>query len=189
MQKVVLILALMFGFEAFAGEAPEKFQNPIFNNKLYSGGKKVFSHDILITPTYITDYDDNDSDAKCEYITEDEKGILLKCNYFKLLGSIDYIVYEMFYARYKTDWTSVDGTKQCNVWNCSYEVKEGKIEAQGANAPSALESEIYNCAEEKDSFHDFPTGGPKMNCLDELKLRGWDKYIPGKWIKKINTWQ
>ena len=73
MYKVILILSLMLGFETLAGEAPEKFQNLIFNNKLYSAGKKVFSHDILITPTYITDYDNEDSDAKCEYITEDER--------------------------------------------------------------------------------------------------------------------
>lgn len=189
MYKVILILSLMLGFETLAGEAPEKFQNPIFNNKLYSAGKKVFSHDILITPTYITDYDNEDSDAKCEYITEDERGILLKCNYFKLLGGVDYITYEMFYARYYRDFKDIGEDKTCDVWNCSFGVKEGKIEELGANAPSALYSKIDNCTGEKDSFHDFPTGGPKMNCLDELKARGWDKYIPGKWVQKINIWQ
>ena len=81
-----MIFSLVLGFEAFAGEAPEKFQNPIFNNKLYSGGKKVFSHDILITPTSITDYDNSAGNAECEYIAENEKSILLKCNEPQMLS-------------------------------------------------------------------------------------------------------
>ena len=187
MKKAILIFSFILSFEAFAGETPEKFQNPIFNDMLYGGGNKNFSHDLRVTPTSITDYDDGQTNGICEYITEDKNGFLLKCEYPDFIKG--YVVYEMFYARYQVDWTDIDKEKWCKVWQCSFQVKDGKIEAHGENAPSPHYSKIYHCAGEKDSFHDFPTGGPKMNCLDELKLRGWEKYIPGKWIKKVNTWQ
>ena len=187
MRKFILILSFILSFEAFAGEVPEKFQNPIFNDVLYSGGNKTFSHDILITPTSITDYDNSQTNGICEYITEDENGFLLKCEYPDFIKG--YVVYEMVYARYQTDFRMTGGSLYCDVWMCSFEVENGQIQALGVNAPENHHSKIYHCAGEKDSFHDFPTGGPKMNCLDELKLRGWEKYIPGKWIKKVNTWQ
>ena len=189
MKKIVFALGLMMGFEAIAGEVPEKFQNPVFNDMLYSNGNRIFSHDIKVTPTGIKDYDDEQMDATCEYIAEDEKGFLLKCNYPKFLDGDPYELYEMFYARYQVDFTNIGGNKECSVWNCSFKVKNGKIEALGPNAPTSHSSKVYNCANEKDRWKDFKYSGPKMNCLDELKERGWEKYIPGKWEKKVNTWQ
>ena len=184
MKKIVFMLSLMVGLEAFAKEVPEKFQNPIFNDILYSGGNKSFSHDIKVTPTGIKDYDNEYGDATCEYIVEDEKGFLLKCKnvYNK------HTLYEMYYARYQSDFTNVGGSKKCSVWNCTFDIVDGKIDARGTNAPTSYGSKVYNCAGEKDKWKDF-SKGPYMNCMDELKERGWDKYIPGKWEKKINTWQ
>ncbi|MBP5615831.1 MAG: hypothetical protein J6X42_04705 [Alphaproteobacteria bacterium] len=187
MKKIVFALGLMMGFEAVATEAPEKFQNPIFNDMLYSNGNRPFSHDIRVTPTSITDYDYPETSGVCEYILEDEKGFLLKCQYPDFIKG--YETYEMFYARYQSDFTNVSGKKWCEVWNCSFEVKNGKIESSGNNAPISNLSNVLQCDGEKDTWKDFQDGGPKMNCLDELKERGWDKYIPGKWEKKINTWQ
>ena len=187
MQKAVLIMFMMMSFEAFAEQAPQKFQNPIFNDMLYSGGNKSFSHDVKVTPTSITDYDTSQTSGVCEYLIEDEKGFMLKCEYPDFIKG--YVTYEMYYARYQTDWTEVNGGKWCNVWNCSFEVEDGIIQALGVNAPNSHYSKVYNCAGEQDRWEDFPIGGPKMNCLDELKERGWEKYIPGKWVKKVNTWQ
>ena len=187
MRKVVLILSLIVSFRVFAENIPQKFQNPIFNDMLYGGGNKSFSHDISVTPTSITDYDDEEMKGICEYLAEDEKGFLLKCEYPDDVEG--YTLYEMFYARYLTDFRAVGGEKGCSVWQCSFEVTDGIIEAWGENAPMPHYSKVDNCEGEKDELHDFPPGGPKMNCLDELKARGWEKYVPGKWIKKINTWQ
>lgn len=185
MKRIIFVLSMIMGLDAIAGEVPEKFQNPVFNDILYSGGNKSFSHDIKVTPTGIKDYDNEYGDETCEYIVEDEKGFLLKCTDIH----DGYELYEMFYARYQVDFTNIGGDKECSVWNCVFDVENGKIVGLGTNAPTSHSSKVYNCAGEKDRWKDFKYSGPKMNCLDELKERGWEKYIPGKWEKKVNTWQ
>ena len=179
MKKFVLILSLVLGFEAFAGEAPEKFQNPIFNNKLYSGGKKVFSHDILITPTYITDYDNSNGNAECEYIAENEKSILLKCNEPHVLSQGDFWSYRLFFVKYKDEWP--DGKKECNVWVCEIFLDDNGMpeEYQSKFAPIYV-SKIFNCADEK-NYYDEHFNYEKIDCQKEYEDRNWQKYIPGRW--------
>lgn len=189
MKKIIFAVVVFLSLEALAEDAPEKFKNPIFNDMLYSGGNKSFAHDIRVRPTGIKDYDNEAQDYECVYLAEDEKGFLLKCDNTKLLEGDLIQRYKMFYARYQTDFTESGGGKYCDVWNCDFVVEKGKIIGLGANAPVSHVSRVDNCAGEKDIWKDFGHGGPKMNCLDELKARGWEKYIPGKWEKKINTWQ
>ena len=179
MKKFVLILSLVLGFEAFAGEAPEKFQNPIFNNKLYSGGKKVFSHDILITPTSITDYDNSAENAECEYIAENEKSILLKCNEPHVLSQGNFWSYRLFFVKYKDEWS--DGTKECNVWVCEIILDNDGMpkEYQDKFAPIYV-SKIFNCEDEKDYNKERPNY-EKIDCQKEYEDRNWQKYIPGRW--------
>ena len=40
--------------------------------------------------------------------------------------------------------------KECNVWNCSFEIKDGKIVPYGANRPVPNYSRVYICEDEKD---------------------------------------
>ena len=179
MRKAILILSFILSFEAFAGEVPEKFQNPIFNNKLYSGGNKSFSHDILITPTYITDYDNKYGNEVCQYITEDEKGILLKCkNAYDKENA--YNSYEMFFIKYKTDFRQTNGGLYCYVWSCDVFLDEKGRQRENFYMTAELHlSEVNNCDEEKDYYKDFKPDYPKINCVEEFKTRGWDKYILG----------
>ena len=186
MKKIIFAVVVLLSFEAVAADAPEKFKNPIFNDILYSGGNKTFAHDIRVSPTGIKDYDLPNDNIRCIYLAEDEKGFLLKCEYHDI-GT--YEDYEFIYARYQTDFTKSGGGKYCDVWHCTFEIENGKIEPYFENAPALHVSHVYNCEGEKDIWKDFGHGGPTMNCLDELKARSWEKYIPGKWEKKVNTWQ
>lgn len=186
MRGIIFVISMFLSIEAVAGEVPDKFKNPIFNDMLYSGGNKNFSHDIRVTPISKKDYDDSDEDATCTYLVEDDTGFLLKC--VPILKTRKYELYEMFYARYQTDFTDVGGRKECNVWNCSFEIKDGKIVPYGANRPVPNYSRVYICEDEKDYYNDFGGDKPKMNCMDELKARGFEKYIPGKWEKIVNEW-
>ena len=188
MRGIIFVISMFLSIEAVAGEAPDKFKNPIFNDILYSGGNKTFSQDIRVTPTSIKNYDNEVGDAICTYLVEDDKGFLLKCDNTKLLKNGVIETYEMFYARYQTDFTDVGGRKECNVWNCSFEIKDGKIVPYGANRPVPNYSRVYICEDEKDYYNDFGGDKPKMNCMDELKARGFEKYIPGKWEKIVNEW-
>ena len=179
MRKFILILSLILSFEAFAEQAPQKFQNPIFNNKLYSGGKKVFSHDILITPTSITDYDDSKENAECEYITENEKAILLKCNEPHTLYEGVFRAYRLFFVKYKDEWS--DGTKDCNVWECLIILDDkGMPKTYQSKFAPIYVSKIFNCADEK-NYYDEHFNYEKIDCQKEYEDRNWQKYIPGRW--------
>lgn len=178
MRKFILVLSFILSFNAFAGETPEKFQNPIFNNKLYSGGNKSFSHDILITPTYITDYDNKYGDEVCQYVTEDEKGVLLKCkNAYDTENA--YNSYEMFFVKYKGE--SYEGQKKCYVWECLIILDENGMpkKYQDKFAPIYV-SKIFNCADEKD-YYDEHYNYEEIDCQKEFEDRNWQKYIPGRW--------
>ena len=175
MKKIVFAVCLLMGFEAVAAEAPEKFQNPIFNDMLYSAGKKVFAHDIKVTPTSITDYDNEQESAICKYIAEDEKAILLKCRY-TYEGNSEYNIYKMFYVRFRSDFRKVGEGVYCHVWRCTFFWHEKEKKWEGYDLRPRLQlSKINNCADEKD----YQPSYPDMNCLEEFKARGWDKYISG----------
>ncbi|MBR1915971.1 MAG: hypothetical protein IJ830_06015 [Alphaproteobacteria bacterium] len=175
MKKIVFVLGLMMGFEAVATEAPEKFQNPIFNDMLYSAGNKSMSHDIKVTPTSITDYDHKYSNEICKYVTENETAVLLKC---KEADSNEpkYDTYRMFYIRYRSDFRKVGDGVYCHVWVCPFFWLEKEKKWEGFSLrPSLHLSKIDNCADEEDYWQN----DTDMNCLEEFKARGWDKYISG----------
>ena len=174
MKKMILwMLIVLFGCAPEVKKTPKLFQNPMFNEVLYGTGNKNSSHDMRITPTSLTDYDSPEESADCEYITEDAKGVLLKC---KDQWGEEYL---LIFARYKVAFDDDEENKRCDVWICSYEIREGRI-SEGSTYLSTVSSKVFNCANEKDSIRDFKNG-PKINCFDEIRARGWDKYIPAKW--------
>jgi len=174
MKKMILwMLIVLFGCAPEVKKTPKLFQNPMFNEVLYGRGNKNSSHDMRITPTSLTDYVSPEANADCEYITEDAKGVLLKCKEKWIEEE-----YLLIFSRYKAVYNHGED-KWCDVWICSFVVREGKI-SEGSTYLSTVSSKVFNCANEKDSFRDFKNG-PKINCFDEIRARGWDKYISAKW--------
>ena len=196
MKKYLLACLLIFlSMPAWSAEAPKEFKNPIFNDILWAYNWND-ARDMRITPSYI---DTSRSDLlgprdipyeekffrshECEYITEDDKGILLKCETVEPLWRVENgnnISYEFVFIRYR-DFYIPWQKEYCFVWECSFSVDEGKIQLWGQerkHRPGSLYSKIYKCDDEEiDSIKD-PKEPPE--CYDELIKRGWDKYIPGK---------
>ncbi len=196
MKKYLLACLLIFlSTPAWSAEAPKEFKNPIFNDILWAYNWND-ARDMRITPSYIDTshsdllgprdipYEEKFSRShECEYITEDDKGLLLKCKkmfplWIKNEGS--HIYYEFVFIRYR-DFYIPWQKEYCFVWECSFSVDEGKIQLWGQerkHRPGSLYSKIYKCDDEEiDSIKD-PKEPPE--CYDELIKRGWDKYIPGK---------
>ena len=175
MKKIVFAVCLVMGFEVVAAEAPEKFQNPIFNDILYSAGNKSMAHDIRVTPMSITDYDNKYGNKICKYVAEDEKAILLKCRYIRD-DKKEYDMYEMFYVRFRSDFRRIGDRIYCHVWRCRFFWLEKEKKWEGYDFKTTLHlSKVDNCTDEKD----YQPSYPDMNCLEEFKARGWDKYISG----------
>lgn len=196
MKKYLLACLLIFlSVPAWSTEAPKEFKNPIFNDILWASSW-VSARDMRITPSYI---DTSRSDLlgsrkipyeekffrshECEYITEDDKGILLKCETVEPLWRVengDNISYEFIFVRYRRVY-SAPQSNNCRVWNCSFDIENGKIQLWGQerkHEPSPLYSKIYKCDDEELDSFESPKEPPE--CYDELIKRGWDKYIPGK---------
>ena len=192
------LLACLLSFlsvPAWPAEAPKEFKNPIFNDILWASNW-VSARDMRVTPNYI---DTSRSDLlgprdipyeekffrshECEYITEDDKGVLLKCETVEPLwrqGGGDYISYEFIFIRYRRVY-SAPQSNNCRVWNCTFSVDEGKVQLWGQerkHEPSPLYSKIYKCDDEELDSFESPKEPPE--CYDELIKRGWDKYIPGE---------
>ena len=170
MQKYLLLILLVIAMpvRAESEEAPEKFKNPIFNNIIYSENYKI-SHDSKVTPTYIEDLMTG-YDEECSYITEDDKAIFLKCHSAEK-GRFEAITYEMYFAKYKTVFDATN-KQTCWVWSCNFHIVNGFISNY---FPAAMSSKVANCDDEEEY-----TTYTEFSCLDELKARGWDKYIPAK---------
>lgn len=154
--------------------SPRKFKNPIFNNTLWTGNPKL-ANDIYLTPTHIYDKRSPNSDELCEYITEDEKGVLLKCKYLDSEDEVDW--YHFLFIRYKWEDTQKNIT-QCNVEQCIFYPRPFPGEPDGKVFSNAFSSDIP-CLDEKTKVYTIrnnPT--PTPDCREELHLRGWDKYIP-----------
>ena len=174
MKKMILwVLIVLSGCAPEVKKTPKLFQNPMFNEVLYGTGNKNFSHDMRITPTSLTDYDSPEESVVCEYITEDAKGVLLKCKNEWLKEK-----YLLIFSRYKAVYNHGED-KWCKVWICPFRIEEGKIDEYYTHL-STVSSKVFTCANEKDSFRDFKNG-PKIDCFDEIRARGWDKYITAKW--------
>ena len=196
MKKYLLACLLIFlSVPAWSAEAPKEFKNPIFNDILW-GVAPHAALDMYVTPTYI-DYTHSNlfgpqnisyeekffRGKECKYITEDDKGVLLKCEtvaptWKKIRGNK--IEYEFIFIRYRRVY-SAPQNNNCRVWNCSFSVKNGKIRLWGQeekDEPSPLYSKIYKCDDEELDSFESPKEPPE--CYDELIKRGWNKYIPGK---------
>ena len=180
MQKYLLLILLLTAIPVRAENvpAPDKFKNPIFNNTIYSENYKS-SHDSEVTPTYIKDVrckvkggiycNHPGADERCEYITEDDKAILLKCQYVSISNLSHYV---MLVAKYKMVFSP--SRTACFVWRCSFDTGNGFID----NYNSALmRSEYPNCDDEEEYDH----YKHDVRCSEELKARGWDKYLNAKW--------
>lgn len=165
MKKILLLFFMFLSSSVQAKEAPDKFRNPIFNDTLWTSNMNL-AHNMKVTPTYIDELD-YPYYSTCEYLTEDDKGILLKCHPSYMRDG--YTNYNMLYVRYKYN-------KTCSVWLCLFEIDEGEVKAMGMGTPSALSSNVFNCEdEEKEPLSIEPL--EPMNCMEELKARGWEKYI------------
>ncbi len=196
MKKYLLACLLIFlSVPAWSAEAPKEFKNPIFNDILW-GVAPHAALDMYVTPTYI-DYTHSNlfgpqnisyeekffRGKECKYITEDDKGVLLKCEtvaptWKKIRGNK--IEYEFIFIRYRRVY-SAPQNNNCRVWNCTFSVKNGKIRLWGQeekDEPSPLYSKIYKCDDEELDSFESPKEPPE--CYDELIKRGWNKYIPGK---------
>lgn len=78
----------------------------------------------------------------------------------------------MFFARYKEMYKHPI-EQICRVWWCSFDIEYGVIASMNHAAP--MSSKVANCDDEEEY-----TTYTEFSCLDELKARGWDKYIPAK---------
>ncbi len=196
MKKYLLACLLIFlSTPAWSAEALKEFKNPIFNDILW-GVAPHAALDMHVTPTHI-DYTHSNlfgpqnipyeekffRGKECKYITEDDKGVLLKCvtvapTWKKIRGNK--IEYEFIFIRYRRVY-SAPQSNNCRVWNCTFSVDEGKVQLWGQerkHEPSPLYSKIYKCDDEELDSFESPKEPPE--CYDELIKRGWDKYIPGK---------
>lgn len=77
----------------------------------------------------------------------------------------------MYFAKYKTVF-KYSKEQSCNVWWCSFDIENGYITNYYM---AAMSSKVANCDDEEEY-----TMYTEFSCLDELKARGWDKYIPAK---------
>lgn len=168
---------------------PLEFKNPVFNLTMQLQGKII--RDYRITPTDYIDLGSEDFSEKCQYITEDNKAVFIKC------GSESDQTYNMFISRYRSD-------EYCSIKGCSFRVSEGSpIEiysssfvAESFNCDKEGGEEavkackIKYCSDELSRRELWKINGNTdpifIDCYYELKARGWDKYITdGKW-EEIN---
>jgi len=175
MKKILpLICMLMVSFGAYAAKTPKRFRNPIFNNILWTENKNM-AHDTRLTPTHIYDLQFSEFDDVCEYITEDVKGVLLKCHG---VGSLfeNSVFYEMYFIR--DQYFDRKGRSTCMVWKCSFSEKGGVVDFDYGISSALLSSDIP-CPDEKDHYQGRYTP-PDPDCLEELLQRGWETYLPRK---------
>jgi len=180
MKKILpLICMLLVSFGAYAAKTPKRFKNPIFNNILWTENKNR-ANDTRLTPTYIYDLQEPEYDEVCEYITEDDKGVFLKCQdaHPEVFGpGIEpSVTYDMYYIRDQS--FDRKGRPTCMVWYCSFLEREGYVDFK-YRASSALLSSDIPCPDEKDHYQGrYPPSDP--DCLEELLQRGWETYLPRK---------
>lgn len=143
-------------------KAPLKFKNPSFNEDMLRNNDYKYFY--RITPTGITNLSHALYNSECEFITEDDEALFLKCRYdndtyYQMMISID-----RYYFHY---WG------KCPVLGCSYIVDRGSIDIYGKQDTGQIFwSNNTNCEMGKIDQ------SKRFNCMDLLKERGWDKYIP-----------
>ena len=188
---------MMFSCTLQAQGTPKSFKNPIFNDTLWLTDDR-YSGDVRITPTYINDIDSSDDDEICRYIVEDDKAVLLECGYYKdtkyYQQDFSRKSYKLFIAKNKYYFDSCKlpywcYQTYCMVYWCSFFIENGYLSTWSPGSTS-LNSLVDNCQNEFNLLEQHPlykqsTVGYALDCVQALKSRGWDKYIPAK-IKKHN---
>lgn len=167
MRKVLIILMILISGSALADGIPKKFKNPLFNHKMQLQGRAW--RDFEITPTFIKDFKTPEYSSKCEFITEDDKAIFLKCR--DLTSDNDQSAYyEFYFIKYRLD-------QLCNIWNCSFWYYKNELRSPGR---SVLSSSAADCEDELNEadIRDPRQKYPQPDCIQELYNRGWEKYLP-----------
>lgn len=141
-------------------ETPLKFRNPLFNEDMRRDNEYKYYY--RVTPTGITDLSHGLYNSECEFITEDDEALFLKCRY----GNDTY--YQMMISVNRYYYYS----HQCMILGCSYIADRGFIRIFGKRySGQTFWSNSTNCDRGIDYKRNF-------DCMHLLKERGWDKYIP-----------
>ena len=159
---------------------PTRFDNPIFNGIL--DGQTKFRRKIKLYPNYISDLS-RGFDEKCEFLVQDEKAVMLKCDLVKY-DLKDSDLYQLYYAKFKSY-----GMKYCVVFRCDYTIKNGYIEhiGMGYAMPESFYSSVQNCDGEVQKPYGLYEYLP--NCMEVLRDKKWYKYIPAKMPEDLSRWE
>ena len=175
---LLLICLILITSKVFAEEVPEEFKNPIFNNILWSENYNLTNH-MRLTPSFSYDLENPRGDRKCTYVTESDKAILLK-HYGKGFAK-DTVVYELYLNRYKY-YLPWEKRYRCLVWQCLIYIRNGVFNPKYDISQNIYSSDLP-CPDEEERYTEN-TEAPRIDCLEELRRLGWDKYITSEEKKK-----
>ena len=166
-----LICLILITSKAFAEEVPEKFKNPIFNNILWSENYNLTNH-MRLTPNYTYDLENPRGNYKTTYIAESDKAVLVK--YYGEGFAKNNVSYELYFIHEKY-YLSREKRYRCNVWQCIFDIKNGVFNPKYDISQNIYSSDLP-CPDEEERYTEN-TEAPRIDCLEELRRLGWDKYI------------